>query len=137
MTLLTPPIIELLLSAPIAQMATLLPDGAPHLTQVWIDTDGTNVLINSVVGYRKVANIERDPRVALTVQLPSNPALYVSLRGVVSAHTTDGAAEHIDKLAHRYVGGPYPFGSPTQQRLLLTVHVSHILHSPFATKERT
>jgi PPOX class probable F420-dependent enzyme len=136
MTLLTPTIVELLRSAPMCQIATLLPDGSPHLTQTWIDTDDTRVLINTVVGYRKVANIERDPRIALTIQMPSNPSLYIALRGIVSAQTTTGAKDHIEMLAHRYLGGPYPYGGPGQQRLLLTVTVTHLLHSPFPNKDR-
>jgi hypothetical protein len=46
-------------------LATLMPDGSPQLTQTWVDTDGEHILINSVAGFQKIRNIERDPRVAL------------------------------------------------------------------------
>jgi hypothetical protein len=47
-------------------LATSMPDGSPQLTQTWVDTDGEHILINSVAGFQKIRNIERDPRVALT-----------------------------------------------------------------------
>ncbi|MDT4987004.1 MAG: hypothetical protein QOI74_1098, partial [Micromonosporaceae bacterium] len=57
-------------------LATVMPDGSPHLTQTWVDTDGQHVLINSVDGHQKVRNIRRDPRVAVTVADPGQPARY-------------------------------------------------------------
>src|ERR1035437_2927019 len=55
-------------------LATSMPDGSPQLTQTWVDTDGEQILINSVAGFQKIRNIERDPRVAVTVSYPQNPA---------------------------------------------------------------
>lgn len=57
-------------------LATLMPDGSPQLTQTWVDTDGEHILINSVAGFQKIRNIERDARVALTVSDPENPVRY-------------------------------------------------------------
>src|SRR5882672_4732515 len=88
-------------------LATSMPDGSPHLTQTWVDTDGQHILINSVRGFQKIRNIERDPRVAVNITDPGTPGRYFAIRGRVLGMTTDGAAEHIDKLAVRYTGAPY------------------------------
>jgi PPOX class probable F420-dependent enzyme len=103
-------------------LATVMADGAPHLTQTWVDTDGRHILINSVQGFQKIKNIERDPRVAVTVSDPDNPVRYYTVRGRVLDVTPDGATDHIEKLSQRYLGGPYPwFGGRDQKRLLLTI----------------
>jgi len=103
-------------------VATLMPDGAPQMTQTWVDTDGTNVLINTVAGFQKVRNMERDARVALNVADPADVSRYYAVRGRVVSITPDGAAEHIERLAQRYLGGPYPwFGGRDQVRLLVTI----------------
>jgi PPOX class probable F420-dependent enzyme len=115
-------LLDLLQRPSLCFVATLMPDGSPQLTETWVDTDGEHVLINTVAGFQKVRNIERDPRVALTVADPDQPARYYSVRGRVLDVTPDGAAEHIEKLARRYLGGPYPwYGGRDQQRLLLTI----------------
>jgi PPOX class probable F420-dependent enzyme len=108
-------------------LSTVMPDGSPQLTQTWVDTDGSHVLINTVRGHQKVRNVERDPRVALTVSDPANPARYVGVRGRVVDITTDGAVEHVEHLAQRYLGTPYPwFGGRDQTRLILTIEADRI-----------
>lgn len=116
---LSPALRDLLTHAPFCHAATLLPDGTPHLTVTWIDTDGTYVLLNTVEGYQKVRNVRRDPRIALNIVHPGNPARVTGIRGRVVEITTEGAAAHIDKLAKRYVGADrYTFGPPGQVRVL-------------------
>ncbi len=111
-------------------VATTMPDGSPQLTQTWVDTDGEHILINTVEGFRKAKNVARDPRVAVSVADPDNPSRYYAVRGRVVEATTDGAADNIEELAHKYLGGPYPwFGGRDQVRLLLTVAVDSV-HSP-------
>ncbi|HEX3713607.1 MAG TPA: pyridoxamine 5'-phosphate oxidase family protein, partial [Trebonia sp.] len=103
------------------------PDGSPQMTQTGGDTDGEHVLINSVAGFQKIRNIERDPRVALTVTDAEQTARYFAVRGRVVDVTPDGAADHIEKLAQRYLGGPYPwYGGRDQQRLLITIEASKV-----------
>ncbi|MET3807396.1 PPOX class probable F420-dependent enzyme [Nakamurella sp. UYEF19] len=103
-------------------LATTMPDGSPQITQTWVDTDGTNILINSVKGFQKMRNIERDPRVALSVADLANPFRYFQIRGTVLGVTTDGAVDHIEMLAQRYLGTPYPwYGGRDQVRLLMTI----------------
>jgi PPOX class probable F420-dependent enzyme len=104
-----------------------MPDGSPQLTQTWVDTDGQLVLINTVVGYQKARNIARDPRVALTVSDPANPSRYHEIRGHVVDTTTDGGTEHIEALAQRYLGHPYPwYGGRDQRRLIVSISPQRI-----------
>jgi PPOX class probable F420-dependent enzyme len=103
-------------------LATLMPDGSPQMTQTWVDTDGTHVLVNTVDGHQKVRNMGRDPRVALNVADPEDPSRYFEVRGRVVDVTEDGAREHIDELSQRYTGRPYPwFGGRDQVRLLVRI----------------
>lgn len=108
-------------------VTTLMPDGSPQLTQTWIDTDGEHVIINTVQGFQKVKNVERDPRVAVSVSDPANPSRYYAVRGHVLDITADGGAEHIEKLAQRYLGTAYPwYGGRDQTRLILTIGADKI-----------
>jgi PPOX class probable F420-dependent enzyme len=103
-------------------LATLMPDGSPQLTQTWVDTDGEKILVNTVEGHQKVRNMRRDPRVAVNVADPDDPSRYVAVRGRVLGITPDGAVEHIEQLAQRYLGRPYPwYGGRNQTRLLVTI----------------
>ena len=107
-------------------LATTMPDGSPQLTQVWVDTDGTDVLINTVEGHQKLRNVRRDPRVALTVADPAHPAAYTQIRGTVREITTDGAREHIDRLSQKYLGKPYPTFGAGGERVLLRIEPRRI-----------
>ncbi len=103
-------------------IATSMADGSPQLTQTWVDTDGEHVLINSVQGYLKLRNIARDPRVAVAISDPHNPTRYFQVRGQVVNTTTDGAADHIEKLARKYTGNPYRwYGGHDQIRVIIVI----------------
>ncbi len=87
-----------------AQFATVMPDGTPHVTPVWIDVDDDGyVLVNTVRNRRKEKNVRREPKVGLSIPDPDDPYRYLSIRGEVVEVTTDGAVEHIDDLARRYM----------------------------------
>jgi PPOX class probable F420-dependent enzyme len=104
-----------------------MPDGSPQMTRTWADTDGEHVVINTVHGHQKVKNVERDPRVAVNVCDLSSPSRYYAIRGQVVAITTEGAAEHIEALAQRYLGTPYPwYGGRDQIRLILTIRADKV-----------
>jgi PPOX class probable F420-dependent enzyme len=108
-------------------LATLMPDGSPQMTETWVDTDGAHVIINTVQGSQKVRNIERDPRVAVSVSDPSSASRYYAIRGRVVNVTTEGGAEHIETLAQRYLGGPYPwYGGRDQIRVILSITADKI-----------
>ncbi|MET8044451.1 PPOX class F420-dependent oxidoreductase [Micromonospora sp. NPDC005215] len=108
-------------------VTTLMPDGSPQLTQTWVDTDGTYILINTVETHQKTRNVRRDPRVAVAISDPQKPGRYHEVRGRVVQTSTEGAAEHIDQLARRYLGGPYPwFGGRDQARIILTIEPDRV-----------
>jgi PPOX class probable F420-dependent enzyme len=86
-----------------AHVATINPDGSPNTTPVWVDHDGgTHVLINTLRGRRKERNLRRNPTVSLSVTDPDNPYRYVEVSGEATL-TQEGAADHIDRLARKYL----------------------------------
>lgn len=100
-------------AAEFATIATLLPDGQPHLSVVWIRRDGDDLLVSTVKGRRKHLNLERDPRVSVLVYPRDNPYTYVEVRGTVTM-TEEGGRELIDELAAKYRGlDRYPFDDGT------------------------
>ena len=115
-------LLALLRQPSLCYVATSMADGSPQVTQTWVDTDGEHVLINSVQGHVKVKNLVRDPRVAVAISDPSTPSRYVQVRGRVVDITTEGAVAHIERLAQRYLGRPYPwYGGRDQVRVILTI----------------
>ncbi len=107
-------------------LATLMPDGHPQVTPVWVDYDGTYVLFNSARGRQKDRNVRRDPRVAVAVQDPDNPYRYLEIRGRVVEITEEGADAHIDKLAKKYLGmDKYPYRTPGEVRVMYKIRVEH------------
>src|SRR5690349_10127467 len=87
-----------------ASLGTLMPDGRPQVTPVWVDYDGTHFIVNSAKGRAKDRNMRRDPRVTLAVIDPDNPYRYLEVRGRVDEITENGADQHIDKMAKKYLG---------------------------------
>jgi PPOX class probable F420-dependent enzyme len=101
---------------------TVIPaDGHPMTHVMWIDADDEHLLINTQLGRAKAAAMDRDPRVTVTIWEHANPYHYVEVRGrVVGSATGAEAAEHIDKLSAKYVGGPYTLG-PKDNRIVYRV----------------
>src|SRR5438034_1659555 len=104
-----------------AQLATLNADGSPHVTPVWVDYDGTHVLVNTARGRMKAKNLERNPRVALSISDPQNPYRYLGIQGRVVEMTENGADAHIDKMARKYIGKDYPFRAPGEVRVIVKI----------------
>ncbi len=120
-------LLDLLKRPSTCYIATTMSGGSPQLTQTWVDTDGEHVLINSVQGFVKVKNIERDPRVAVTISDPDNSLRYIQVRGRVVDITTDGGADHIEALSQRYMGSLYPwFGGRDQVRVIIAIEAESI-----------
>lgn len=113
---------ELLEAPNYAQVATIRRDGSPHVTPVWVDLRDGMVWLNSAEGRAWPANLKRDPRVAMNVQNLENPQEFVEIRGLVSTITRDGADEHIDFLAKKYLGeDSYPYRQPDERRVIIKV----------------
>ena len=105
-----------------AQLATLMPDGSPHVAPVWFEYDGEYILINSARGRVKDRNIRRDPRVGIDVIDPDNPYRHLSIRGRVVNITEEGADAQIDKLTKKYMGqDKYPYRGPGEVRVLYRI----------------
>ena len=113
---------KLLQEPAFCQLATLMPDGSPQNTQVWVDTDGKHILINTAQGRQKERNVQRDPRVAVNVVDPTNAWRIGMVRGRVVEVTTEGADELIDQLAKKYLNvETYPFRRPEEVRVTLKI----------------
>ena len=104
------------------QLATLMPDGSPQVTQVWVETDGEHILVNTSEGRQKVKNVRRDPRVAFNVVDTTNAWRIASGRGRVVDVTAEGADQLIDELAKKYLGEEtYPYRQPGEVRLTIKI----------------
>jgi PPOX class probable F420-dependent enzyme len=105
-----------------ANLATLMPDGTPQVTPVWVDYDGNHVIVNSARGRQKDKNMQRNAKVALSILDPDNPYRYLEIRGTVDAITEQGADAHIDKMAKKYMGkDTYPWRRPEEVRVLYKI----------------
>jgi PPOX class probable F420-dependent enzyme len=114
---------DLLTSKPaFANVATLNVDGSPQVTPVWIDFDGTHVLVNTAKGRVKARNFAREPRVALSIADPANPYRYLGIQGRVVEMTETGGDAHIDKMAKKYLGkDTYPGRTPGEVRIIVRI----------------
>lgn len=113
--------IELLTSGCIGHLATIEPDGSPHVTAVWTDTDGHAVLLNTDDWTVKHRNIVGNPTVALSVVSRENDYVTLWIKGRASLQY-DGAEAHVDQLAQRYLGEPtYPKKRAGARRVIVRI----------------
>ena len=118
---------ELIDGRTFASFATLMPDGSPHVVTTWVDRDGDTVLINTIQGSQKQKNVSRDPRVALTVSDPKDAFNVAIIRGRVREVTLDGAEEHIDRMAKKYLGQDKYQRRWPQKRILIKVEADRVI----------
>src|SRR4051794_7367575 len=120
---------ELLEDKNFADVGVIRPDGTPHIVPVWVDTEDGVVRLNSAEGRVWPKLARRDPRVTITVQNLENPYEYAEIRGRVEEATHEGADEHIDALAKKYLGADrYPFRQPGEQRILFRIRPERVHH---------
>ena len=106
---MTPDVRRVLGGTSIAHLATVLPDGSPHTVPLWVDTRGDQVVFLTGPDSQKARNLRRDPRVALSLTAADNPFEPIVIRGrVVEWLEGDEAWEIADRIAAKYIGGPYP-----------------------------
>ena len=111
---------ELLKGKNFCVVSTIRADGSIHAAPAWVDVQDGRPVLNTAEGRAWPRNLERDPRVTLTVQNMENPYEYVTIRGRVAERTSDGADAHIDALAMKYLGQEsYPYRQPGEQRVIL------------------
>ena len=110
-----------------AHLATLMKDGSPQVTPVWCDCNGSQIWINSAKGRLKDKNMRRDKRVVLSIQDPDNAYRYLAVQGVVEEITENGADEHIDALAKKYLGKDrYPYRAAGEVRVIYKIRTEKI-----------
>jgi PPOX class probable F420-dependent enzyme len=121
---ITEPMSELFRGKNFGYLSTLMKDGSPQVTEIWVDFEDGNIIVNTAEGRLKHKNISRDPRIAICVVDHNNPYHMVIVRGRVVEQTKKGAEEHIDKLAKKYLGvDKYPteLRSPDEKRIIVRI----------------
>jgi PPOX class probable F420-dependent enzyme len=110
-----------------ANLATLMPDGRPQVTPVWVDLDDSHIRVNSAKGRVKDRNMRRNKNVALSIFDPDNPYRHLAVQGEVVDITEQGADEHIDALAKKYLGkDKYPFRQPGEVRVIYKIRPDRV-----------
>lgn len=122
---------ELLEGKNFAIVATLRSDGTIHSVPVWVDVEDGRPVLNTALGRAWPRNLERDPHVTLTIPNLENPYEYVMIRGRVAEQTREGADEHIDALAKKYLDADtYPFRQDGEERVIIRVEPEHVTYRP-------
>lgn len=122
------PVQELLEQPNYAVVSTLNEDGSIHSTIAWVSAEDDAVAVNSAKGRKWPTNLERDPRINVLVYEAGNPYNFVEIRGRAEG-STDGADEHIDALAKKYIDqDEYPYRQPGEQRIKFVVRPERIRH---------
>ena len=121
---------ELLEAPTFSHLATIREDGTVHGVVVWHHLEDGKIALNSSEGRAWPANVRRDPRVTITIHDEQNPYEYVEIRGRVVEDTNDGAKEHIDALAKKYLDkDEYPYLQPGEQRIKFLVEPERVRHA--------
>ncbi len=108
-------------------LATLMPDGSPQVSPVWVDLEGALILVNTSKGRVKQRNVKKDQRVAIAIADQNNPYDKVLIRGRVVAQTIEAAEEHIDRLAKKYIDKDiYPWRQPGEERVIIKIEAISI-----------
>lgn len=107
----------------VAHLATLLPDGGPHSVPIWVDLEGDRIAFLTGPGSRKARNLERDPRVAISLTDRANPFSSALVRGRVTERLEgDPAWAIVDRISRKYIGQPYPRAA---ERVIFLVEPDH------------
>jgi|SRR6056297_1336699 len=116
-----------------AHVSSILPDGSPHVTPVWIDydEDAGHLLFNTTRGRRKERNLRANPDVAVSMTDPDDPYRFLSVQGEVVELTEDGAVDHINDLAQRYMDvDEYPnLGDEDGARVIVRIEPETVVTS--------
>jgi len=109
-----------------ANLATLMPDGSPHVTPVWFDYANGVLRVNTAKGRVKARNMQTGAPVALAIMDPDNAYRYLQVRGRVKRMIEQGADAHIDSLAKKYLGqDKYPYRQPGEVRQIYEIEPTH------------
>jgi PPOX class probable F420-dependent enzyme len=120
---------DLLESKALADVATIGPHGEPQVNPVWFGWDGTHLTFSQTITRQKYKNVQRDPRVALSIVDPENPYRYLEIRGKVVRIDPDPDLAFINSMAKKYLGEDvYPWHQPGDERVVIVVEPEHTTH---------
>src|SRR5687767_14415192 len=126
-----PMVLELARRQNFAALTTLLPGGHPQTQLMWVDANEQHLLVNTKVHRQKFRNVERDPRVTVTIWDMEDPYRFVEVRGeVVEKVKGQEAREHIDELSHKYRGKPYQTQIQSERVVLRIVPSRQVVRTP-------
>jgi PPOX class probable F420-dependent enzyme len=116
---------QLLDRANFAHLATLMEDGSPHSTPVWVGREGNRILIGTSGNSLKARNTKRDPRVAISLVDFNDPYEEVQLRGRVVEQRPDPELKILDAISFRYIGKPFPMRG-YEDRIALVIETDKV-----------
>lgn len=121
-----------LLAQPVfVHVALVKADGTPHVTPVWVDIEGDDVVINTALGRAKARNIHEGSTLGFSLLDPNNPYQALAFQGKVTKITEEGADAHIDYLAKKYLGlDTYPNRQPGERRIKIVIKPEKIFMQP-------
>ncbi|MGH8936759.1 MAG: PPOX class F420-dependent oxidoreductase [Acidimicrobiia bacterium] len=111
-----------------AYLATLMPDGSPQVSPVWVDVADGYLRVNTAEGRTKPRNVRGDPRVAISVLDQKRPYSWAQVRGRVVDVRRQGALEHINQLSRNYLGIDYPLPEG-MERVILVIEPDHVSYA--------
>lgn len=118
---------DLLKSNALAHIATVGPKGEPQSTPVWFDWDGEHILFSQTKNRQKYHNLQREPRIALSIVDPTNPYRYLEVRGKVVSLDDDANNKFINSMAKKYINQDvYPWHRPEDERVVVVIEPEHI-----------
>ena len=119
---------DLLESNALANIATVGPKGEPQNNPVWFDWDGTHILFGQRKGRQKLQNLQREPRIAVSIVDPTNPYRYLEVRGKVVRIDEDPESKFMNKMTKKYINqDTYPYGQPGDERVVIVVEPEKVL----------
>jgi PPOX class probable F420-dependent enzyme len=114
-----------------AHIATTMKDGSPHSAPVWVGREGDRIIVCTDEGSVKARNLERDPRVAISIIDLQDPYSEASLRGRVVERRVDKDFKYLDAISKKYVGKPYPYRDEPAVALFIEVDKARYSKEPF------
>jgi len=117
---------DLLRTTTVAHIATIGPKGEPQITPVWFDWDGNTIRFSQTTTRQKFRNLQRDPRIALSIVDPNNPYRYLEIRGKVVRIEEDPDLHFLNAMTKRYLGrDTYPWHQPGDEHFIIVIQPEH------------